>query len=246
MATGKAATATLGLAEATATVVGGGGAAAGVGLLALGQGMGVAKLASQNLSDALSGNEKALAKLTPSQAEFVAQVQLMQPMLDKLRESASKGLLTGAAKGLKSASKNFGVLNHIVGSTSKALGGIAADAGKRLGSKEWGKDLGTLGKANVHIIGNLGHATLNLADAAKDVLVEAAPLAQWLSEAALRGSKLTKEWINNKRATGELSKFFRRARTDLSLLGRSSVTPAGGSSTCSARTMLTARRRSRA
>jgi hypothetical protein len=66
----KASTAALGFAEATATVVGGAGAAGAVGLTALGQGMGVVKLASQNLSDAFSGNEKALAKLTPAQADF--------------------------------------------------------------------------------------------------------------------------------------------------------------------------------
>lgn len=219
LATGKAATSVLGLAEATATLAGGAGVAGGVGLTALGQGMGVVTLATQNLSDALSGNEDALAKLTPAQAKFVGQLQEMQPMLDKLRGSAAGGLLGGAGKGIKSASANFGVLNRIIGSTSKVLGGLAEDAGKTLGSKGFGQDLGTLGAANVHIIDDLGHSTLDLADAARDLLVEGAPLAQWLAKDARAAAALTKEWIRNKRETGELSKFFRRARQDLALLG---------------------------
>jgi hypothetical protein len=71
---------------------------------------------------------------------------------------------------------------------------------------------------NVRIIGNLGHATLDLADAARHLLVEAGPLAEWLSQNAAQGAKLTDEWVKNKRATGDLSKFFQRARGDLTLL----------------------------
>jgi hypothetical protein len=165
--------------------------------------MGVVKLASQNLSDAFNGNEKALAKLTPAQADFLAQLQLMQPKLDKLRQTAGEGLLSGAGKGLRSAAGNFGVLNRVARATSGTLGGLAADAGKRLGSKSFGADLGTLGMTNVRIIGNLGHATLDLADAARHLLVEAGPLAEWLSENAAQGARLTDEWVKNKRATGE-------------------------------------------
>jgi hypothetical protein len=142
----------------------------------------------------------------------------MQPKLDKLRQTAGEGLLSGAGKGLKSAAGNFGVLNRIARATSGTLGGLAADAGKRLGSKSFGADLGTLGMTNVRIIGNLGHATLDLADAARHLLVEAGPLAEWLSQNAAQGAKLTDEWVKNKRATGDLSKFFQRARGDLTLL----------------------------
>jgi hypothetical protein len=206
----------LGAAEATATMAGGAGAAGGVGLLALAQAGGVATLGIKGLTDALGGNQKALKGLDPSMRSFFDTLHTKQ---QRLQKTASSSMLPGLAAGAQSASKNFGVLNSLVGSTGRTLGGLGADAGGLLGSAGFGRDLRTVGNANVRIIDNLGHAGLNLADGFRHVAVEAAPLAEWLSRDALEGSKLIDVWLANARASGKLSRFFREARTELSLLG---------------------------
>lgn len=218
-AAGPATAGILGLVEATGSAVGGGGAAGGVGLLALAQGMGVVKLATNDLAQAFSGNKQALARLSPQQREFLSQLNDMRPLLDKLRGSAAGGVLSGLLGGAHAAAANFGVVNRIVRQTSHAIGGLARDGGRLVGSRGFGRDLATLGRTNVHIIDNLGHAGLNLANAARHVLVEAAPLADWLSRMALSGSRNALAWVKQARAGGQLARFFRDARRDITLLG---------------------------
>jgi hypothetical protein len=209
----------VGAAEAIGTIVAGGGAAGGVGILGLIQAAGTAKLATAGLGDALGGNQEAYAKLNAEQQAYVTGLLEMAPMLEQLRASASSGLLPGLGQGAASAAKNFSVLDRIVADTGKSLGALAAEGGEMLGSDIWGKDTATLGRANVQIIESLGGGMLSLADALRVVLVEASPLAVWLADAAERGANLTHVWLENKRATGELSQFFRDAHRDLQLLG---------------------------
>lgn len=218
---GKAGPATLGLAEAAATLAGAGGAAGGVGLLALGQAGAAASLGLGDLAEALGGSEEAAKRLTPEARELF---NLLEDHKATLKASAQAGLLPGLSAGAHKAAKNFGVLDRITSRTAKTLGGLADDAGDLLGSGAFGRDLAAVGGANVEIIDNLGHAVIELADGSRHLLTEAAPLARWLSEMALRGSQLTNVWIANKRETGELSRFFREAKTDLRLLAS-----AGGS-----------------
>lgn len=208
----------LGLIESLGTAAIGAGAAGGVGLLAFGQAAGTASLAMQGLQKALQGDADAFFKLNPAQQTFVMQLEQMRPLLDRLRASAAGGLLPGLGQGLQSASRNFGVVDQLTRGTSGALGGLAAQAGSLVGSRGFGRDLATVGSTNIRIIENMGAAGLHLADALRHVAVEAAPLAEWISRMALRGAKLTDEWVRNKRETGDLARFFRQARVDLTLL----------------------------
>lgn len=216
LATGKAVPFLLSTAEAVATLTGGAGAAGGVGLLALAQGAGVAKLGLGDLSDALGGNATALKRLTP---EARALFETLNSEKTGLRSSAQAGLLPGLAKGAEAAHANFGKLNRVVRLTGSTLGGVGKDAGTLLGSAGVGADITTVGRSNAKIIDNVGHAGLNVADAFRHVVVEASPLARWLSRMVLDGSDLVDVWASNARQSGRMAKFFREARTDLRLLG---------------------------
>jgi hypothetical protein len=209
----------LGLAEATATVAGGIGGAGAVGLTALGQVAATISLGGlKDLTGALGGNVTALKRLTPEARGLFAELSRGRKQLGA---TAQAGFLPGLLAGTQAAGRNLPVLDKVIGSTAREMGGLARSAGSLVGSKGFGRDFATIGARNVTIIDNLGHAGLHLAGAFKDVAVAAGPLALWLSREAEHGAAVTEQFIHAQRATGGLSRFFQRARTDLTLLGQS-------------------------
>jgi hypothetical protein len=216
LATGKAVPTVLSAAEAVATLAGGAGAAGGVGMLALAQATGVAKLGLSDMTKALGGNAQAAKRLTPEIRDLFDTLHEKQKLL---QSTAQGSMLPGLAQGAKSASRNFGVLRSIVGDTGRTLGGLGKDAGGLLGSGRFGRDLRTVGRGNVQIINNLGHAGLFLADSLRHIAVEATPLTVWLSESARRGAGIVDTWAQTARASGQMARFFHEARVDMALLG---------------------------
>lgn len=211
-----AVTGVLGLAEAIGTTGLAGGAAGGVGLLALGQGAAVAALGFNDFTKALGGNAEAMKRLGPQAAMLTTTLSTYQ---QQLHDTVDAGLFPGLTAGSNAALRNFQVVNGIVRDTSRELGSLAQRGGQMIGSAAWGRDLQTVGSANVQIIHQLGDGALHLADAFRHVAVEAAPLAVWLSEQANRGATVVDRWFGDKRRTGELAKFFRDAREDITIIG---------------------------
>ncbi|HTE61250.1 MAG TPA: hypothetical protein VK631_12935, partial [Solirubrobacteraceae bacterium] len=218
LAAEKLTPAVLSAGEAVATLAGGAGAAGGVGLLALGQASVVASLGLGDLTDALGGNEEAARSLSPEAYELYRQ---LSDARDALKETAQAAMLPGLSRGGMAMMRNFRVINRLVDETGRELGRLAGDGGAMLGSDAWGRDVGTLGRANVQIIGDLGDAGLHLADAARHILVEAAPLTEWLALNAEEGSAAAEAWAEGARKGGDLQRFFRDAKTDLTLFGES-------------------------
>lgn len=215
IATEKFTPAVVGAAEAVATLVGGAGAAGAVGLIALGQGAGVARLGLGGLMEALGGSEDAARGLSSEAYDLFRQLQDAQ---DTLRQTAEGGLIPGLTQGAQEASRQLPIVNQLVGDTAQMLGMLGRDAGAMVGTDGWGRDLQQMGVTNVRIIDDLGHAGLNLADAARHVLVEAGPLTEWLAQSALSGSVAASVWAQNARNSGEMADFFHEARVNLSLL----------------------------
>jgi hypothetical protein len=207
----------LSLTEAVTTMAGGVGAAGAVGLTGLAQAAGVAKLGMGGLMDALGGNQTALKKLSPEVRALFDQLHGAQT---KLQGTAQRGMLPGLEAGTQSALRNLPVLNRIVGKTARTLGNLAQRGGNMLGSAEWAADIKKLGGTNVRIIDHLGTAGLHLAGALKDILVSAAPLAEWLAKNADEGARLLEVWIGSERASGGMARFFKEAKADLQLLGQ--------------------------
>lgn len=179
---------------------------------------GVAKAIRENTA-ALEGQGSAatalqqkLAALTPTGRKFAKFLIGLKPQFDALRESAGKGFLPGAEKGIGSAMKNFGVFKGIVGETSGALGGLAKKAGAKLGSEAWGRDLGKIGASNTKVIENLGQAGLNLGDAFRNILVSAEPLIEWMGKGVVKFSEWSKTSSQAGRESGGLSHFFDETR----------------------------------
>jgi hypothetical protein len=163
-------------------------------------------------------NEK-MSQLPPAAQRFVRVLIGMKPRLDALRATAAEGFFPGAEKGLRGLMGNFKEVRGVVDLTATSIGRIAAKAGKKLGSAVWGRDLSRIGKLNARILGRMGDAGLNLADAFRHLMVSAEPFLDWLSGSIADLSA----WIEGEaaagRETGRLAGFFDRTRETMERIG---------------------------
>ena len=183
------------------------------------EGMLTFKLAMGGVSEALKGNQKAFEKLTPEAKSFVNTLKSYKPELDSLRRDAQKGLFPGLEKGLTSAHKNFNVLRTMIGDTGKTMGGLAAEAGKLIGSKGFGKDLLKINSTNQRSLKDLGGAFIDLGSATRHVLVAADPFMKWLTGLGKQWGKSINGAAALGRQNGSLAKFLDHTRESMTVMG---------------------------
>lgn len=186
---------------------------------AMGQAAGVVALSGiKDLTGGLQGNQQALQRLTPQGRSFLTFLKGLKPQYDQLRASVQKPLFSGAEAGLRSAMHNFGALRSVMTQTSRTMGGLAADAGRLVGSKGFGKDFQTIGTGNARLLDHLGHAGLSFANALRHVMVEAQPLVGWMGKLIDGWGQSAAQSAKAARSQGTLSSFFDRTRQVMSQL----------------------------
>lgn len=188
-------------------------------LLAIQQAAGTAKLAFIGLGKQVGeAFTKQLEKPTIAGRDFATRLKEFAPLVRQLQVAAQRGLLPGLARGLSLAAQNFGPLKNVVAVTAKALGGLAVEAGRLVGSAAFGRDLQTIGTRNASIITTLGRAGLALGSALRHVLVAAGPLLSWMANLALAWAKGADSAAQAGRETGALGRFFEGTQGALSSL----------------------------
>lgn len=195
----------------------GGAAALGVAYTAMGQAAGVAKLATSGLEGAINGQKGAMDNLSPIQRDFVKQIRGLRKETQDLRGDAQRGLLPGLSEALRNITPLFQTLRPVVRATAEVMGNLAVRASSVVAT--WRGDMLTLGKANVTIIGNLGKAAILGANALRNLIVAAAPLATWLSKLAVQGAIWVDTQVAAARASGSLAKFLGETRSVMATLG---------------------------
>lgn len=197
--------------------------AASAALLPLYVGIGTAmltvKLATSDLSQALSGNAQAIKRLTPEGKAFLEVLKGYKPVVDSLKRTAQTGLfpgLTSALKDLRSAAPSVNVL---VAGMSRELGKLAAQAGRQFSRRNFLLDMLDVGGTGQALVGNLGRAALHLADALRHVAVAAQPLARWLGTVVEGWAKYIDHAARAGRETGRLERFFKKTREALTSMG---------------------------
>jgi hypothetical protein len=197
------------------------GAGAGWASVMVGAGaaMGVAKLATSGLSQALQGNRKALADLTPQGRAFVSVLKSMHPEVQKLRSSAQAGLFPGVGDLLSSLKSQAPQLKAIVSQTAGDLGGLARFAGKQIAAPGAMKDLASVAAQGGRSFGDAGRGAIYLGKALEQVLLAAQPLTDWLGTMFVREAKLVDEHAILGRATGSLGAYFDRTKSSIQTMG---------------------------
>jgi len=205
----------------------------GTALTSAVQVMGVLKLATSGVGKALKETDpkkfaEEMKALPPAAQAFVKQIKDLKPTLQGLQNVAAQGLFPGVTQGIKSAMGALGPVRSVVGNTAKALGSLAAEAGKLVGGKAFGADIERIGNRNATIIKTLGEAGLSLADALRHVLVAAGPLNSWLAKMAKNFADNVDAAAKTGRETGKLRDFFDKTRHVLSQLGAILANVSGG------------------
>jgi hypothetical protein len=203
-------------------------AAGAAGYAAMAQATGVVKLATMGLTKALGGNKDALKALPPAGKDLVALLKDLKPRLKDLQQTAAAGLLPGLAEGAKNALPVLRPLKGIVSDTAHALGDLAAQAGKLVGSKSVLADLSTIGKTNITVIRNVGTAALSLAHALLGVVAAGGPLLTWLTQGGVKLAAWIDAQVTAGRESGKLAGFLNQTKAVLKTLGPIFVNLAAG------------------
>jgi hypothetical protein len=184
--------------------------------------MGTVKLATNGVSEALKGNKKALAELTPAGRAFVATLKSFEPQLDKLRTSAQKGLFPGLLAALNEIKKPavFGVINTAIGEMAKSLGGVAAQFGKVIGSQKFLQTFGVVAQAAAHWMQQFGTFAVKGFDAMISLTKAAIPLTNWMGDLSVRFATFLDNSIKAASASGRLQQFFAGVRQQITLIGQ--------------------------
>jgi hypothetical protein len=203
-------------------------AAGAAGYAAMAQATGVVKLATMGLTKALGGNKDALKALPPAGKELVALLKDLKPRLKDLQQTAAAGLLPGLAEGAKNALPVLRPLKGIVSDTAHALGDLAAQAGKLVGSKSVLADLSAIGQTNITVIRNVGTAALSLAHALLGVVAAGGPLLTWLTQGGVKLAAWIDAQVTAGRESGKLAGFLNQTKAVLQTLGPIFVNLAAG------------------
>lgn len=189
------------------------GAAVGIGsLLAVKQATLVSKLAFDGLSAAIEGQKGAMKALTPEGRSFAKVLKGLKPELKEIQRSVQAGLFPGLTVATsRLATAYFPLVNRAAAQTGAALGRLAKQGSAMVTTGPWRKDFGTVTRANTQNIGLMGKAGLSLADAARSLLVTALPVTHMFLTWAGGAAKSVDQFVQAKRASGELAAFWLRA-----------------------------------
>jgi hypothetical protein len=196
------------------------GATAAYGAVAVGAGaaMGVWKLATHDLTQALGGNKKALASLTPEARGFLQELKNFHPVLQSFRSAAQKGLFPGLSGLLGDLRSQAPQLKSIIGQTAGDLGGIGRFLGQQLSQPGFMHDLGQLADEGARALGSAARGGFYFAQALEQVLLAAGPFVDWLGTSVVHLAKMAEQEAFVARQTGQLGGFFDRTKQSIKLM----------------------------
>jgi hypothetical protein len=212
-----------------ASVSGPGGLAAGAGRAALpglaatgGAAIGVLVASFHGLGKAIEGDRQAFESLDPAAQQFVQTLRSLEPWLEKIQSIARQGLFPGVEQGLRSAlsPENAAMLERSTRGIAQALGDVAAEWGKSLGSPAFTQGAGQVLQHSAVWIREMGDAADHLAGALGKVTVAAIPLDDWMVRGIDHGSQLLDNWIAQKQRSGELSGALDKMKGELQIVGK--------------------------
>lgn len=163
---------------------------------------------------------EAMKKIGPEGRAFVKQLLSMQPLLDKLRATAMRGILPGVTDALRRSVGLFPIVNKGLDLMAKSIGNTARQGGILLTSGPFRRDFATIFKSNARIADTLGRTLLNVIDSLRNVTVAAIPLTEWLARVAEGWSVTARKSAEAGRTSGRMAKFFEQTRVTLTKLGK--------------------------
>jgi hypothetical protein len=190
-------------------------------MTAAGLAFGTLKLATDGLSEALKGNKKALAALTPAGRAFVETLKTFEPVMERLRTTAQKGLFPGLLDALNKLKTPafFATINKAVGEMAVALGNVARQFGQVIGSQKFMQTFSVVAASAAHWMQQFGTFAVKSFDAMMSLTRAAIPLTNWMGNLAVRFATFLDNQIKAAAASGKLQGFFEGVRKSITLVG---------------------------
>lgn len=196
-----------------------GGASAVGGLIGV---AGTLKLALGGLNAAALTTQKGWNALTPVQQQLGMTLRRLDAGLLKNLESISQGIvIPGLNKSIKSAMSPAFVdaLGASVQKFSVVISHVAQSWGKMFGSTQFAAAFGQVMQSDAGMVQNLLLGVGKLFDAFIHLSQAAIPLTSWLGKGAFHLADWADKSIKAAQNSGELTKFFDRAKISLQALG---------------------------
>lgn len=121
-------------------------------------------------TSAVTALQQAMAKLSPTGQEFAKFLFSLKPQLDSLKAAAQDGLLPGVETGIKALLPLMPQLTTFVGGMARAMGDMAAQAGRALTSPYWQQFFGFIQSEAAPSLRIFGQVLGNLATGFAGVL----------------------------------------------------------------------------
>jgi hypothetical protein len=174
------------------------------------------KFALEGVSEAMGGNKEAMKELTPQAREFVRTMKEMDPLVNRLRGAAQRGLFPGLTAGVRTlAERGAPTARGLLGRFGREVGGAAQRGAERVTRPGTLRDIDVLGRQGARIFNRMTRGALDLADAIRHIAVAARPFTEWLSRTVLGWAEMLRITAQQGRETGRLADFFERARKRL-------------------------------
>lgn len=166
--------------------------AAGTALLAF-QGVGnTLKLVNAAALDPTTENlqkaHDAMAGLSPAAADFVRELQHLQPLLKDLEGSAASGLFPGLTEALQTLTSKAPQLERIVGEIGSTLGSLSSEGAHALAGSSFQNFFDYIEREAPKILSDLGHSIGAVVHGISQLAVATDPLQQdfgsWMLHAA--------------------------------------------------------------
>jgi phage-related protein len=150
--------------------------------------------------------------LTDAQKQFAEFLASLYPVLQALKEIAAVNLFPGVETAINNLVKNFlPTLKIGIAEVSSAMGYVAIQISKGLTSPQTLKDIATIFDTAAYSIRKFGDAIKPIIEAIAAILATAAPQIKDFADSVAKAATDFKNFIDTKRASGELAKFFKTA-----------------------------------
>ncbi|HXJ62439.1 MAG TPA: hypothetical protein VNN79_01680 [Actinomycetota bacterium] len=193
-------------------------APATAGITGLGLALVTTKLAFNGLSQALGGNKKAMAQLTPEGRKLLATLRQMRPIVKELRQSSQQGLFPGIETALRRLQRGVPTLQRLLRAQGQREGRLAVQAATQFTTPGALSDFEKIGTQGGQMFSRAGGALLDFISILRNFAVAAQPFTDWLTKSIAAWVKHRKEVAEFNRDSGKTAAFLNRSKVALTNL----------------------------
>jgi phage-related protein len=196
---------------------------AAAAVLTLGSSLGLASASALALIPAAIGVAAGIGavylaltdKTTPAGKEFATVLSSMSDEFDKLAATAGTAILPGFTAFLKDAKTLMPDINTYLRDMGKWIGAGAARLGDYIASPLFRGQLKSIMGENAKATESFANALVPITGIFTDIAEAAAPLVSRFAAALELGAQIVFDWLEMKRKSGELAKFFKLAGDEI-------------------------------